>query len=63
MSVYGEMVGLLWPRQPLAAIRLEALWNELQLELPFDLLCGYTIDGRPDSADLDLIRQAHSYVG
>ena len=64
VSVYGEMVGLLWSQgRVAAALRLEELWNELQRELPFSLLCGYRIDGSPDSADLDLIRHVHSYVG
>ena len=64
VSVYGEMVGLLWSQgRVAAALRLEELWNELQRELPFSLLCGYRIEGSPDSADLDLIRHAHSYVG
>ena len=64
VSVYGEMVGLLWSRgQAVAAMRLEEFWNELQRELPFSLLCGYLIDGSPGSPDLDPIRHAHTYVG
>ena len=64
VSVYGEMVGLLWSRgMTIAAMRLEELWNELQCELPFTLLCGYPIDCSPDSTDLDPIRHAHTYVG
>ena len=46
-----------------AAMRLEEYWNELQRELPFSLLCGYHIDGSPDSTDLDPIRHVHTYVG
>jgi hypothetical protein len=64
VSVYGEMVGLLWSQgQVAAALRLEELWDELQCELPFSLLCGYLIDGSPDSTDLDPIRHLHTYVG
>ena len=64
VSVYGEMVGLLWSQgRVAAAMRLEELWNELQRELPFSLLCGYLIDGSPDSTDLDPIRHVHTYVG
>jgi hypothetical protein len=64
VSVYGEMVGLLWSRGHAAgSLRLEELWNELRHELPFSLLCGYSIDGCPDTADLDPIRSAHTYVG
>ena len=59
VSVYGEMVGLLWSQgRAAAAMRLEEHWNELQRELPFSLLCGYLIDGSPDSTDLDTIRHA-----
>ena len=64
VSVYGEMVGLLWSQgRAVAAMRLEEFWNELQRELPFSLLCGYLIDGSPDSTDLDPIRHVHTYVG
>ena len=64
VSVYGEMVGLLWSeRRVAAAMRLEEYWNELQRELPFSLLCGYHIEGSPDSTDLDPIRHVHTYVG
>jgi MEDS: MEthanogen/methylotroph, DcmR Sensory domain len=64
VSVYGEMVGLLWSEgRVAAAMRLEELWSELQRELHFSLLCGYLIDGSPDSTDLDPIRHVHTYVG
>jgi hypothetical protein len=64
VSVYGEMVGLLWSAGRVgAALRLEELWDELQCELPFSLLCGYLIEGSPDSPDLDPIRHLHTYVG
>ena len=64
VSVYGEMVGLLWSQgMTISAMHLEELWNELQCELPFSLLCGYPIDCSPDSTDLDPIRHAHTYVG
>ena len=63
VSVYGEMVGLLWSQgRVAAALRLEELWDELQCDLPFSLLCGYHIDGSPDSTDLDPIRHLHTYV-
>jgi hypothetical protein len=64
VAVYGEMVGILWSQgQRAAALRLEELWNELQQELPFSLLCGYLVDVKPDSTDLDRIRDVHTYVG
>jgi hypothetical protein len=63
LSVYGEMVGLLWERgDALSAIRLEELWNELQRDVPFSLLCGYLLDGRTSNIDLDPIRRLHSHV-
>jgi DNA-binding NarL/FixJ family response regulator len=48
--VFGEMVAVLWERaQCEAAIRLEALWNELALTCPFYLCCAYPANGFPES--------------
>ena len=45
VRAYGEMVALLWDAgDVLAAIDLEALWNELSGELPFSLYCAYHSD-------------------
>jgi anti-sigma regulatory factor (Ser/Thr protein kinase) len=45
VRAYGEMVSLLWEAgDVLAAIDLEALWNELAVELPFALYCAYRSD-------------------
>ena len=42
VRVYGEMVAVLWAREQRdAAIRLEALWNELGQGRTFSLYCGY----------------------
>jgi hypothetical protein len=42
VRVYGEIVALLWSEGLVAAaIELERLWNELQQEVPFSLLCAY----------------------
>jgi signal transduction histidine kinase/ActR/RegA family two-component response regulator len=42
---YGEMVNILWgDGNAQAALRLEELWNELQVEEPFSLLCTYAMD-------------------
>jgi anti-sigma regulatory factor (Ser/Thr protein kinase) len=42
VRAYGEMVALLWESGAvLSAIELEELWNELQREQRFGLLCGY----------------------
>jgi len=40
--VFGEMVAVLWSQERHdAALRLEELWNELALALPFYLCCAY----------------------
>ena len=63
LSVYGEMVGILWARgDPQSAMRLEELWNELQGAVPFSLMCGYVLDARTSSRDLAAIRGVHSHV-
>ncbi len=42
VRVYGEMVALLWDEgNVVAAIELEALWNDLGRALDFSLLCAY----------------------
>ncbi len=44
VRVFGEMVGLLCAEgNHDAAVRLEQLWNDLALQLPFSLLCAYPI--------------------
>src|ERR1700722_10169740 len=62
VRAYGEMVTLLWKAgDVLSAIELETLWNELQMELSFSLVCAYPI---PSSAaeiqDLDRVCGLHS---
>lgn len=42
IRVYGEMVALLWEDgHATAAMELEAMWNQLQRQVCFELLCGY----------------------
>jgi hypothetical protein len=42
VSVYGEMVGLLWEAGHVgAAIELEVAWNDLGQDLRLSSLCGY----------------------
>lgn len=42
LYAYGEMVAVLWSEgRVTAALELEALWNDLQREVPFDLFCSY----------------------
>ena len=56
VRAYGEMVALLWQQDNLAGtVELEALWNGLQRETDFDLLCAYPIqdvEGREGLADI-----------
>jgi len=41
VRIFGELVSLLWESgQVGAAIDVEALWNELGAQHPFDLICG-----------------------
>ena len=43
LRIYGEIVELLAEEENLeGALALEELWNDLRLELPFTLLCGYS---------------------
>jgi hypothetical protein len=66
IRVYGELVNLLWhDGQPLAAIRLEELWNGLLRQHAFTLLCGYLLDGldaRSYDCPLQEIGRTHSDV-
>jgi len=42
VHAYGEMVALLWAQGAVrAALELEAMWNGLQREVQFSLLCAY----------------------
>ena len=44
LHVFGEMVGLLWADgRTAAALQLEQLWNELQSNVSFALLCAYPL--------------------
>jgi signal transduction histidine kinase/CheY-like chemotaxis protein len=46
VRIFGEMVALLWSAGKYdAAIRLEAMWNELQKTHPFRLYCAYPMKG------------------
>jgi PAS domain S-box-containing protein len=44
VRAYGEMVDVLWREDnPVAAIRLEELWNEAAQSNAFELLCAYSM--------------------
>jgi hypothetical protein len=66
VSVYGEMVAVLWATgQVAAAIELEALWNDLGDRLPFSLFCGYPrplVSGHEHEHALAEVRQLHSAI-
>jgi len=56
VSLFGEMVGLLVEaRNHRATIRLEQLWNELQVERGFALLCAYRLPRAGDELTASLI--------
>lgn len=63
LSVYGEMVSLLWRAgNVIGALKLEDLWNSLQRKCNFSLLCAYPLTdpvGAP-SAGLAQICLDHS---
>jgi PAS domain S-box-containing protein len=55
VSVFGEMVALLWARGLYkAAIRLEQLWNELGTRYSFSLRCSYPMESfdKPEHTEL-----------
>jgi len=66
VTVFGEMVSLLWADGNFdAVIRLEQLWNDLAKRYDFSLACAYPTDffDRPEHAELFLrVCAAHSTV-
>ena len=65
VRAFGEMVAILWGRgQPEAAVRLEAMWNQLQAEDDFCLLCAYPRASFPPAAGGKLaeICEQHSRI-
>jgi hypothetical protein len=59
VSVYGEMVAVLWDAGNVAAaIELETLWNDLGDLVPFSLFCAYPahiVSGDENEGSLDQI--------
>jgi hypothetical protein len=66
VRAYGEMVALLWEQgNVLGAIDLERAWNELALELSFDLFCAYpaaSISGAHQAEEFHRVCGLHSSV-
>ncbi|MFN2416452.1 MAG: ATP-binding protein [Pyrinomonadaceae bacterium] len=66
VRVFGEMVALLWAEgRADAALRLEALWNELQQSRPFLLFCAYPMScfgGESHAGPLGHVCSSHSRV-
>lgn len=58
--VFGEMVDILWRRgDQIAAVRLEELWNGLQMNQPFHLLCAYCMGNRYRESHATSVHQIH----
>ncbi|MCY7365045.1 MAG: MEDS domain-containing protein [Frankiaceae bacterium] len=66
LSVYGELVALLWRRgQAAAAVQVEDLWNDLAGSHRFRLYCGYdsaAFDREGTPAQAARVLTAHSDV-
>ena len=66
VRTYGEMVDLLWrDGNKQAALRLEAMWNELASRHSLSLLCAYVMGNFYRSGDADSFRdvcRVHSHV-
>lgn len=63
VRAYGEMVALLWDEgNATGALRLEELWDELQRETEFSLLCAYPEDALGGEADCARVHAAHTHV-
>ena len=66
LRIYGEMVDVLASLGDFrTALQLEALWNGLGAEIPFNLFCGYSAEhfGNPKvSESLQMTCRAHSHI-
>jgi len=65
VAVFGEMVALLWSdgRED-AAVRLEALWNDLLARYRFSLYCAYPVTAMADGSaqSVDAVCKAHTHA-
>jgi signal transduction histidine kinase len=66
VSIFGEMVALLWQRGEVqAAIRLEQMWNELSQYYSFQLRCAYPITSFDQDAHTEVFNRIcaeHNFI-
>jgi hypothetical protein len=63
LTVFGEMVSVLWDEgKKAAALELEALWNDALNDRAFHLHCAYPRSGFVHECDELAVRQTHSHV-
>ena len=64
VRAYGEMVDLLWRQgDARTALRLEEMWNQLQVAHGFSLLCAYVMGNfYTQAADLQHVCASHTHV-
>jgi DcmR-like sensory protein len=63
LTVFGEMVAVLWDEgNKAAALELEGLWNEILTERTFHLHCAYPRSGFVNHTDVDAVCHSHSHV-
>jgi len=66
ISVFGEMVALLWEQQKSeAALRLEQLWNQISDRHAISLLCAYSMDSfrnQQDDSIISRICAEHTHI-
>jgi len=61
VRVFGEMVDLIWTRNPKAAARLEELWNEVISAHSVPLLCAYSLSGTRNTLS-EQVLSCHSHA-
>jgi hypothetical protein len=63
VTVFGEMVALLWNRgEKEGALKLEQLWNDTLRDSSFHLHCAYPRDVFGATSDLDAVHSMHTHV-
>lgn len=63
LTVFGEMVAVLWDHgHKAAALELEELWNEALTERAFHLHCAYSRSGFVNDVDEAAVCRTHSHV-